>query len=386
MGRTTDGLDRAAERIARLAAEPVDLVTLWRAATAVLADAVPHYAGPCWYSLDPASLLITSHFQEGLTEFPSEWLMAEYYADDVNHLVDVARSATGLTTLHDATGGDPSGSERWRQNRAMGADQELIVALRTRSGEAWGALGLYREPDRPLFSAAEQRFLCTVAPSLAAGVQRALLVGEATDPDGPEAPGLLILTEKGDVESATPGTDRWLAELADGPDPANLPVAVRSVAARAPGVVRVRTRSGRWVVLHGAPLVTDGRNRVAVIVEPAHPARVFPLLVSAYGLTSRETDVTRLVLEGASTAEIAAALHVSPHTVQQHLKSVFDKTGVRSRRDLVGRIFFAHYEPRFRDNEHRVARGAPIRGGPAADGRGPGEDQTAVPPGGAALA
>ena len=37
-------------------------------------------------------------------------------------------------------------------------------------------------------------------------------------------------------------------------------------------------------------------RRVAVIVEPAHPARIAPLLMSAYGLTEREQDVTRLVL------------------------------------------------------------------------------------------
>jgi len=43
---------------------------------------------------------------------------------------------------------------------------------------------------------------------------------------------------------------------------------------------------------------------------------------------------------------------------------VGDKTGVRSRRDLVGKIFFAHYEPRFRDNERRVDDNKPVRGGP----------------------
>jgi DNA-binding CsgD family transcriptional regulator len=117
-------------------------------------------------------------------------------------------------------------------------------------------------------------------------------------------------------------------------------------------------------VLHGASLVTGGARRVAVIVEPAHPARIAPLLMSAYGLTEREQDVTRLVLQGDSTAEIAERLVVSVHTVQQHLKSVFDKTGVRSRRDLVGKVFFAHYEPRLRDNERRASHDQPLRGGP----------------------
>jgi DNA-binding CsgD family transcriptional regulator len=79
---------------------------------------------------------------------------------------------------------------------------------------------------------------------------------------------------------------------------------------------------------------------VAVIVEPAHPARIYPLLMSAYGLTERERDITRLVLQGNSTVQVAAQLVVSAHTVQQHLKNVFDKTGVRSRRDLVAKVFF----------------------------------------------
>lgn len=132
-------------------------------------------------------------------------------------------------------------------------------------------------------------------------------------------------------------------------------------------VVRVLTRTGTWVVLHGACLTSTGAPRVAVIVEPAHHNRIYPLLMSAYGLTEREKEVTRLVLQGASTAQIAADLTVSAHTVQQHLKNIFGKTGVHSRRDLVGQIFFTHYEPRFRDNEARARHGKPLRGGPWPD-------------------
>jgi DNA-binding CsgD family transcriptional regulator len=260
---------------------------------------------------------------------------------------------------------------------SMGGDQELISRLRTRSGEVWGALGLYREPGAAPFNDADKQFLQAISAHLAEGARRALLVGEAADPESPDGPGLVILDAAWQVQSATPGVERWLDELPDGDQSAGrMPSAVLAVAGRAlraaenpdePSgitVSRVLSRTGIWMVLHAARLVDNGAPRVAVIIETAHPARIYPLLMSAYRLTERERDVTRLVLQGASTAQIADELLVSTNTVQQHLKSVFDKTGVRSRRELAGRIFFSHYEPRFRDNERRVAGGLAIRGGP----------------------
>jgi DNA-binding CsgD family transcriptional regulator len=374
---TTHARDRAPDRIAELAGRGLDLATFWREVTEVLRGAVPFYETPCWYTLDPASLLVTSHFHEGLDQLPAEWLAHEYYEDDVNNLADVARSERGVSTLHEATGGDPRSSPRWHFNMTMGGDQELVAALRTPTGESWGALGLYREPGAQLFDRGDLELVRSLAPSLAEGARRALLVGEATDPEGPESPGLLVLTDTWEVESATAGVEAWLSELPDGDwNAGRLPPAVYAVAGRAlrtaegpdaPGevaVARVLSRSGTWVVLHGAALAADGARRVAVIVEPAHPARISPLLMSAYGLTQREQEVTRLVLQGDSTTEIAERLVVSPHTVQQHLKRVFEKTGVRSRRDLVAKVFFTHYEPRVRDNERRMLTNRPLRGGP----------------------
>ena len=376
---------RAREKIAALTREHLDLVTYWRESSKVIAAAVPHYQAPCWFTLDPASLLVTSHFNEEMPVLPPEWLAEEYYGDDVHKLVDVARSERGISTLHQATGGDPTSSPRWQANISLGGDQEMIACLRTKGGEVWGALSIYRQPGQPMFDDQDLAFVRAVAPLLAEGARRALLLGEATDPESLEAPGLIVVNDRWEIESATPGVQRWLSDLPDGDWAAGrLPSSVLAVAGQAlrmakhpdemglVAVSRVLSRSGSWIVLHGTSLVSSRSRRVAVIVESAHPARISPLLMSAYGLSEREQEVTRLVLQGNSTTEIASKLSLSTHTVQQHLKSVFDKTGVRSRRDLLGKVFFAHYEPRLRDNERRALDGAPLRGGPSLAGQAPG--------------
>ena len=72
-----------------------------------------------------------------------------------------------------------------------------------------------------------------------------------------------------------------------------------------------------------------------------------PLVALAYGLSERECQVTRLCMKGQATKEIARTLGVSPYTVQDHLKSIFDKTGAHSRGELIGQIFLEHYVPRW---------------------------------------
>lgn len=110
--------------------------------------------------------------------------------------------------------------------------------------------------------------------------------------------------------------------------------------------LRVRTMAGRWAVLHASWMHVSGEDAIAVIIEAAMPTEVASVIMLAYGLTNQERVVTGLVSRGLSTAEIAAELHISIDTVGDHLKSVFHKTGVGSRTELVATILRQHYLPR----------------------------------------
>jgi DNA-binding CsgD family transcriptional regulator len=172
---------------------------------------------------------------------------------------------------------------------------------------------------------------------------------------GDDEPGLLVLAPDDSVATANRAAERWLDEL--GGDRPQLPVAVSSVAERARRQARgpggrgrgaragVRTEGGRWVVVRGSLLGEGPAAPVAVLVEPARPRELGPLLADAYGLTERERRVTELVAGGCSTRQIADRLHLSAYTVQDHLKSIFGKSGTASRGELVARVFFDHHVP-----------------------------------------
>ncbi|MDP8931129.1 MAG: helix-turn-helix transcriptional regulator [Actinomycetota bacterium] len=332
---------------------------------------------PFWFTLDPESHLVTSIYGQGCDVDPGDYMRWELLADDFIKTADVVHNPRGVLTLHEATDGQPERSPIYVEVMVPnGMAQELLVALRSSTGENWATTRLNRAPGEPMFSEHEINLMSAAAPLLAEGVRRGLLVGEATEPERPDAPGLVTMTVDGEVESLSPGAVEWFSRLPD--DDGRQDGVPTSVLAAAAGALRDAERSGAggvstarvpmtdggWAVVHGAVMSTNGNSRVTVIIQPAQPDRIALVLMSIYGLTGREQEVTQVVLRGGSTTELAKALGVSPYTVQQHLKSIFEKTDVNSRGELVAKIYFDCYDLRTRDNRERIQAEQSIRGGP----------------------
>jgi DNA-binding NarL/FixJ family response regulator len=85
---------------------------------------------------------------------------------------------------------------------------------------------------------------------------------------------------------------------------------------------------------------------LTVLIDEPSAVELAPLIVSAYGLTPQQSRVVELVCRGSSTANISSELAISPHTVQDHMKAIFEKMGASNRRELVASLLAGHYLPR----------------------------------------
>jgi DNA-binding CsgD family transcriptional regulator len=331
--------------IAGLAARNLDAHAL-RAEAMERIRRVVDVDGYCFVSVDPRTLAQTSVVTWGVDRRGAPAIYRnEYEQPDVAKHADLAASRHPVRVLSQATKGRPERSSRYRELLApWGLPHELRAAVRER-GTTWGFIHLYRADDRHDFDADEvtavERATRAIAPLL-----RAAVVGRAhTQVPAAQAPALVMLDGL-KIAEATGGGHAWLDALRDPAAPeqpvpevlVSLSAWARAIAARGSDDVAravMPGRDGAWYSLHAA--ATDGQ-RVAVIVQPARGAELVPLLLSRYALTRAEQEVTELVLQGRSTKEIACDLVISPHTVQDRLKAVFEKVGVRSRRELVARL------------------------------------------------
>ena len=348
-------------------------------AVRILARVVP-FDGACVLTLDPATRLPTREVVENGLPAATARRMAEIEigGNDVNGFDALARSESRAATLSEATGGDLDRSLRHRElRRPNGFGDELRAAL-VDDAAAWGAITLLRTSDREHFAPDDATLVASVSAYLAEGLRRAMLLTavSAEQANDEESAGLLLLGSDDSITLADAVAERWLAELRETSRGQPLPPVVAAVASRARSIVdgraaasaiaraRVRTASGRWLLVRGSMLGAEADAPTAVIIEAARPHELAPLIADAYGLTERERAVTQLVAQGLPTQKIARGLHISPWTVQDHLKSLFEKVDVSTRGELVARMFFDHYVPRLIDgaaaaelHARRVPRG-----------------------------
>jgi DNA-binding CsgD family transcriptional regulator len=367
-------LPRVVDAVERATATAADADEMLEAVADEIGKAVP-YDGAMWFGVDPNTLLAVAparmeHLEEG---YCATFWFSEFHEQDANLFVDLAREASPVATLRTATNDRPMRSARYRDFlQPQGYDDELRVVFRTGT-RSWGAAGLFRDPGRDPFDEHDVAVLQAISPIVASGFRTHAALAVPT-PGFAHAPGLMLFDRSGTIISANDAASQWLAGiygtdegtdwlevLADLESPdLGAAIPIIPLIARAHAVaagrdprearLRLRDRSGRWLVVHAS--VLDGgshEGHVAVVVEPAKSTDLAPIIIEAYGLTPRERDVVRAIARGSSTPEIAAELFLSAHTVRDYIKSVFDKTGVSSRGELVAKLFAEHYSDPFHE-------------------------------------
>ncbi|TCK26674.1 response regulator transcription factor [Pseudonocardia endophytica] len=355
---TATTAERARTRLEALASAGLDTPAFATGAIEILRGALP-FSAACLATADPATELVTGTVKwGGLTNNEDDiWAHQEYVVDNQYSFTDVTRRPGGVTTAAAETGGEPSRLPRFHEFFTPCYDfgDELRVSAPA-DGATWGFIALFRDGSGR-FTPAEMDFASSVGPLFGRGLRGGLVAGAVDTVTGPDGPAVLVVDHAGEVVQAGAGATARLLDLGateNGPMPFSLVALVGAARRYASGRshqlprTRLRTRSGQWVVAHASPMASrDGSGTdVVVTIEEARPPEIVPLVVAAFGLTPREQDVVRMVLQGHGTAEIATALHLSSYTVQDHLKAVFAKVGVRSRRELTSRVFFDQYAPR----------------------------------------
>ena len=255
--------------------------------------------------------------------------------------------------LRTATGDQRERSLLWRELLASyDVGDVASVVFRDRFG-AWAFLDLWRVGRDARFTDQDADFLTGVAGPVTDGLRRSQartfdLGGTDLDRTGPA---VLALSPELEVRAQTPETEAYLRQLVP-PDAGRppIPAGAYNVAAQLlavecgidshPASARVHLTGGTWLTLRAARMggaASADEQDIAVSIEPTSPAERTSLYVGASGLSAREAELVGHLATGADTREVAQRMFLSQNTIQDHLKSIFAKTGTRNRRTLLAR-------------------------------------------------
>jgi DNA-binding CsgD family transcriptional regulator len=336
------------ERLEQLSESSVDCDAVRMEAIAEL-QRVIGFDRWCWPLADPETLL------------PCSGLAVHDYGPGVPRTLDLEYSSDGYAAKHvlvrrenaagslsTETHGDLARSQRWDQvMRHAGIGDVAAVACRDGLG-CWGWIEAYRDrADRP-FDEDDLALLSSAGPSLGAALRRSSHADAVAHTAGSRPPGVIVLNADLQAVSWTASARSWVADFPGAAVHAQLGI-LPSVIYPAAAIARtheapagahalLRMADDRWAAIEAARLEGRDDGHVAVTVRSATGAETFALLCRAYALSPREREVVAALVAGLDTRAITEQLFISPHTVQDHLKSVFRKVGVASRRELLARL------------------------------------------------
>jgi DNA-binding CsgD family transcriptional regulator len=331
--------------IAALATEGIEAGDLHRAAMEVVGSVVP-FQQACWATVDPQTLVMTGVTNYPAWPVPEEWAIrfaqSEYGGTEPHTFAVLARRDPPVARISEAPHRDVVGSVRLNDLlRPQGLEHEVRAAFRV-DGACWGVSGLFRDAGSD-FTDREVEFIASIAATLGAATRLAVRArrASASDTGGPV---IVLVGPRGEIRAATAAAGTWLTSVQDaaqGRLNLTLYAAVSGARAAPSGTSRARMRdpSGQWVTVQASRLLAgDDPETMVVTIEPTTTLEIARLMLTAYATTPREQDVCLELLAGRSTLEIAERLFISTHTVQDHLKSLFDKVGARNRSELLAKI------------------------------------------------
>jgi DNA-binding CsgD family transcriptional regulator len=356
MDRETRGRNRAVEIATRAAHSPDRTPQSLYATLGAALDGCVDLLGLCWHITDPQTGVPV--VSGGAGHPPGDFarsLEFEFARDDVLRFADLAQRPRTVGVLSQETCGRPADSPRWREMiEPEGGADELRASFADRFG-VWGSLSLF---SRRRFTQEEADMVARLTPAFTQGLRIAVtrmpLADSALDP----TPAVIVLDRHDRVVAADQKARALTAAIA-GDTPGGLPGSFFVLAAQArrrdparPACARARHLNGNWVSIDASPLDDEPHGSVALILQPASLESRLESLLRAFGLSEREREVAKLAVLGRSTKAIAGELFLSPWTVQDHLKNIFEKTSVSSREQLAALVI-----TRGRSNPPREPRG-----------------------------
>jgi DNA-binding NarL/FixJ family response regulator len=362
----TWALTRARERIDSIGAPPPgtappDAMNLRRQVLAILREVID-FDAYVWLLTDPVTTVGAAPLADVpcMPELPA--LIKAKYATPVNRWTALRHPAAPVGRLSDAVDGDLARSLVWREVMSRYSVGDVASVVFADQFGCWGFLDLWRTDAREPFSAANAAFLASAAAPLTTalrGCQARTFVAAAAEGRPSPAPVVLMLDDDLRITSRTAASQDWLdLLLPPQPDERAIPASVYNVAAQLlaaeagiddhPASTRVHLAGGFWLILRAARLAADepgsgsghgdrGAATIVVTIEEASAAGRLDLFARAYGLTGREQELLGLLATGSDTRAMARQMALSEHTIQDHLKSIFTKTGARDRVTVLSR-------------------------------------------------